>query len=127
MEAHTESRRVLGQKGESWAASFLEHRGYQILERNYRHGRGEIDIIAQDRGIYVFVEVKTRVSSQYGSPQEAVTRAKQRQLAALATLYLQRKGLLSRADCRFDVIAIQRQGDEETLEHIIDAFRARRF
>ncbi len=127
MESNRESRKILGQRGERWAVSYLEQKGYRILEQNYRHGRGEIDIIAKDADVYVFIEVKTRVSTEYGAPQEAVTKSKQRQIAYLATRYLYQHGLLSLANCRFDVIAIQRQAGEETLEHIPDAFRARRY
>ena len=79
--------------------------GYDILERNYRAIRGEIDVIAQDGDFIVFVEVKTRRSLKFGLPQTAVTTQKQRQISKVALAYLQAKNLFD-APCRFDVISI---------------------
>ncbi len=91
--------------GENFAASHLESLGYEILERNYRYGRGEIDIIARDGGATVFIEVKTRTNDRFGAPESSVTRSKQRQLARVATGWLLENGFPD-APCRFDVLAI---------------------
>src|SRR2546428_6795733 len=77
-------RSVLGEEGERAAARFLEARGYRILERNYRTRRGEIDLIAEDGRMLVFVEVKVRLDDRFGGPAAAITRAKQARIARLA-------------------------------------------
>ncbi|HEX8833357.1 MAG TPA: YraN family protein [Abditibacteriaceae bacterium] len=101
-------RRQRGQEGEALSAAFLQERGWEILERNWRPGnelRGEIDLIACDGRVLCFVEVKTRASSSHGAPQEAVTRAKQKQISALANAYLSIHKL-DETPCRFDVIEV---------------------
>src|SRR2546425_10797101 len=81
-------RSALGKEGERVASRFLEARGYRILERNYRTRRGEIDLIAEDGRILVFVEVKVRLDDRFGGPAAAITRAKQARVARLAQQYL---------------------------------------
>ena len=98
-------RSVLGDEGERAAARFLEGRGYRILERNYRTRRGEIDLIAQDGRILVFVEVKVRLDDRFGGPAAAITRAKQARIARLAQQYLAWRRVGDRT-CRFDVVLI---------------------
>jgi putative endonuclease len=99
------SDRSTGTQGEELAARFLETHGYQIVERNFRSGRGEIDLIAKDGGELVFVEVKSRRSSQYGEPEESITRSKEAQLKRVAEGYLFHRGIENQS-CRFDVVAI---------------------
>ena len=99
------SRLNVAKIGESLAAKHLKARGCEILARNYRAIRGEIDLIARDGEFIVFVEVKTRRSLKFGLPQAAVTLQKQRQISKVALAYLQSRNLLD-APCRFDVIAI---------------------
>src|SRR2546422_8671440 len=77
-------RSALGKEGERVASRFLEARGYRIQERNYRTRRGEIDLIAEDGRILVFVEVKVRLDDRFGGPAAAITRAKQARIARLA-------------------------------------------
>ena len=101
----TRSRLNIAKIGESLAAKHLKARGYEILARNYRARRGEIDLIARDGEFVVFVEVKTRRSLKFGLPQAAVTLQKQRQISKVALAYLQSRNLLD-TPCRFDVIAI---------------------
>src|SRR2546427_11918336 len=98
-------RSVLGKEGERVAAQFLEARGYRILERNYRTRRGEIDLIAEDGRILVFVEVKVRLDDRFGGPAAAITRAKQARIARLAQQYLawRRGGVRT---CRCGVVVI---------------------
>jgi putative endonuclease len=80
----------LAAKGEELAAKILKEKGYEIIERNYRYGHGEIDIIAIDPGdgYTVFVEVKTRKNLEYGEPEYAITKTKQKQIRKIAELYL---------------------------------------
>jgi putative endonuclease len=114
--------RLLGDQGEREAARFLRHRGLRILVRNYRTPQGEIDLIARDGSILVFIEVKSR---RRGTPAEAVTPEKQRRLTLAALHFLKRHGLLEQR-CRFDVIAIvwPEGCPRPEIEHIRDAFEA---
>ena len=112
----------LGSKGEDLAASFLEDKGYCILERNYRVKIGEIDIVAKNNDTYCFVEVKTRKTQSHGSALEAIADYKQRKLSKIALWYLQSKNLFD-VKVRFDVVAIQiREGEPPEISLIKDAF-----
>jgi putative endonuclease len=101
----TLARQQLGMSGESLAVAELERRGYAILARRYRTKHGEIDVVADDRGITVFVEVKARTTREFGSAAEAVTPWKQRRLVSMAGDYLVRNRLTDRP-CRFDVVTV---------------------
>ncbi len=118
----TEARLTLGAWGEDRAADYLCQQGMKIIERNFRTPVGEIDIIAKNRKFLVFVEVKTRRSTAFGTPQEAVGARKQRQIIRTAHWYLQNNKNL-RLQPRFDVIAILCQSDAAVeVTHIQDAF-----
>jgi len=118
----TEARLTLGAWGEDRAADYLCQQGMKIIERNFRTPVGEIDIIAGNRKFLVFVEVKTRRSTAFGTPQEAVGARKQRQIIRTAHWYLQNNKNL-RFQPRFDVIAILCQSDAAVeVTHIQDAF-----
>jgi putative endonuclease len=95
----------VGKSGEDLASAALERRGYAILERRYRTRGGEIDIVAMDGEVLVFVEVKTRYSSRFGSPAEAITRQKRRQIVSMAADYLARRRPVA-TGCRFDVVTV---------------------
>jgi len=99
------TRMTTGRIGEDLAVNYLRQKGFTIVMRNYRRKCGEIDIIAKEKKTLVFIEVKTRRSSQYGSPFEAVTWKKQRQIARTAQDYLCRNNLFHQP-ARFDVIGI---------------------
>ena len=101
----TDGRQALGISGENLACAELRRRGYAILERRYRTRLGEIDIIARDGATLVFVEVKARLTDDFGGAAAAVTAWKQRRIARMAMDYLSRR---TQADCpcRFDVVAI---------------------
>jgi putative endonuclease len=101
----TQQRRRLGQRGEQLAADRLAGLGYEIVERNYRCPAGEIDLVTRREGRWVFVEVRTRRSTRFGSPEESVTRRKRAHLIASAEHYLQAHGALE-ADWRIDAVAI---------------------
>jgi putative endonuclease len=110
-----------GKQGEQLAADFLVAAGYEIIERNYRYGHGEIDIIANDGDYLVFVEVKSRSNESYGAPAYAVTRSKQRQMSKIAQGYMYEHQLSATA-CRFDVITVEFITSDPVLEHIPNAF-----
>jgi putative endonuclease len=101
----TLARQRLGRIGEELAVAELERREYAILERRYRTRWGEIDIIADDGGTLVFVEVKARATAEFGTAAEAVTRQKQLKLVRMASDYVARAEIRNRP-CRFDVVAI---------------------
>lgn len=101
----TVQRQTLGKWGEDRAVRELERRGYEILARRYRTRHGEIDIVADDRGTIVFVEVKARAGEEHGGAAAAVTAHKQRRLTSMAVDYLTRNRVTDRP-CRFDVVAI---------------------
>jgi len=103
------SRHALGRLGEELAVRALTARGYRIRERNWRCTAGELDIVAEDGDVLVFIEVKTRRGREYGTPEEAVTPAKQARLVELAATYVQESGWQS--DWRIDVVAVELMPD----------------
>ena len=107
---------VLGQKGEELAWKFLERKGYALLERNVRSKVGELDLVCRDRGWIVFVEVKTRVSNEFGRPEESVTPWKLTKLSRAGQRYLLTvdKG---NASWRIDVIAVDLTKQPPSFEH----------
>lgn len=114
-------RKQLGQEGENMAAQFLTDKGFEIVARNHREGRTEIDIIAQKEKLLVFVEVKARSSASHGYPEEAVSAAKAARIVAAAEQYISKtnwQGLI-----RFDIVSIlvHKQQLQEIL-HLEDAF-----
>jgi putative endonuclease len=113
--------RSKGTEGETLAAQFLEEKGYSILERNYRFGRGEIDLVAKEGPELVFVEVKSRHSQRYGAPEESVTTAKERQLKKVAEGYLFQHNIENES-CRFDIITITYQEGAPVVRLIQNAF-----
>ena len=110
-----------GKRSERMAAEFLKRRGYRILETNYRSAVGEIDIIASEKGVIVFVEVKARSSNRFGSPKGAVTPAKQRKISMAALDYLKRSGQVG-TSARFDVVAIDTASGNTDIEVVKNAF-----
>jgi putative endonuclease len=119
----TIARQQLGILGEELAIGELERRGYAVLARRYRTRCGEIDIVADDGGTLVFVEVKARADAEFGTAAEAVTPWKQRRLARMARDYLTRERIVDRR-CRFDVVAITFDRIPPSLELFRNAFDA---
>ena len=116
------SKTTLGNKGEKMAANFLKNSGMEILDKNFRYGHKEIDIIARDDETIVFVEVKTARSKNFGLPEERVNLKKQKLLIDAANFFISKNQL----DCegfRFDVVAIDMQSGPKIL-HIKNAFTA---
>ncbi|HHW00039.1 MAG TPA: YraN family protein [Clostridiaceae bacterium] len=100
------NKRAFGSSGEQRAIEYLKSSGYEIITVNYRYGRlGEIDIIARDGEYICFVEVKTRSSTAYGTPAEAVTRRKQDRIKKLAQIFISQNSLYD-INMRFDIIEI---------------------
>lgn len=111
-------RRALGDLGERLAAEHLQAQGYEVLDRNWRCAHGEIDLVARDGSTLVVCEVKTRRSSRYGAPHEAVTRAKAARLRRLAVAWLRAHGGHP-ARLRIDVISVRvGHGEDPELEHL---------
>jgi putative endonuclease len=115
-------RQRLGQWGERIAALHLEARGYAILDRNWRCGAGEIDLVARDAETVVFVEVKTRRGRAYGAPEEALTPRKAEKLMRLGQQYVYEHDL-GDVDWRIDLIAVEldERGRMLRCEHIPNA------
>ncbi len=106
-------------KGEELAAKFLKEKGYKIIDRNFRKGYGEIDIIAIHKNTLVFVEVKTRTSNAYGSPLEAISYFKLKSLLKTAEFYKLLNPKLPNS-LRIDAISIMLDNSENlsSIEHI---------
>ena len=114
------TRKEIGNKGEENAANFLFANGYEVLERNYRFGRGEVDIIALKNSVMVFIEVKTRKNTNFGYPETFLSEPQQDRIHRAAEEYVLRKEW--QGEIRFDIIAILWDGKEPTLDHFEDAF-----
>ena len=118
----TYARQKLGIDGEALACEALEKLGYSIVERRFRTRLGEIDVVADDRGTVVFVEVKTKTDSSFSDPVESVTKQKQRRLVSMAEQYVAYKRLDQRP-CRFDVVTVDASITPCRITHYEDAFR----
>jgi len=119
------SRIQLGAIGEDAAMRVLRRRGYRIRDRNLRCPMGELDLVAEDGGTLVFLEVKTRSTSDYGGPFEAISPLKRRRLQRLAVYYLATRRLMDRP-CRFDAVSVSVDpaGRIRGVEVLVDAFEA---
>ena len=112
------NKRKLGNDYEDKACEYLLSEGYEILDRNFRSKKGEIDIVARDKNVLVFIEVKYRRSKEYGYSAEAVNTKKQMVIYRVAEVYLAYKKEYYGMPCRFDVIGF----DDKKLNHIKNAF-----
>jgi putative endonuclease len=116
------NKRKTGSEGEDIACDFISKLGYEIIERNYQFGHGEIDIIAKDSEFLVFIEVKFRKNLEFGPPELAITKGKQKQIIRTASAYLWEKGIKDKSS-RIDVIAILKfPGQKPQINHIMNAF-----
>ncbi|MEG2541692.1 MAG: YraN family protein [Christensenellaceae bacterium] len=111
----------IGKIGEDYVSTYLQERDYEIVYRNYRAKKGEIDIIAKQNSGYIFVEVKTRTNQKYGSAAEAVTPKKQALLRDTAQLFLIDKNL-SDVDMRFDIAEVYLKNNKLEIHYIKNAF-----
>jgi len=114
-------KQILGKEGERIAERYLKKKGYRLVERNYRCPVGELDLIALDRRVIVFVEVKTRTDDRFGGPLESVHWRKQQKMIKAAQFFLSQQRLHQR-EARFDVIGISFVDREPVVEHIQNAF-----
>ena len=114
-------RQSLGKRGEDLACAELEKRCYVIVDRRFRTRCGELDIVARDGGVLVFVEVKARSGSSFGTPFESVTWKKRQRLSQMAASYLFARRLAGVA-CRFDVVAVVERQGVQTIELLRGAF-----
>lgn len=114
----------LGKKGEELAVEYLQQNGYEILDRNWTFQKAEIDIIAQKENTLAVVEVKTRSSLDFGSPQDFVKPKKIQLLIKAVNAYInyREKDLQDDLNVRFDIIAIHKNGETFAIEHFTDAF-----
>ena len=110
----------LGKKGEQLAADYLLKKGYEIIERNYRFDKAEVDIIAKIKDTLAIVEVKTRSTIDFGNPQDFVKPKQIQRLVKAVDEYVNVNGL--DVEVRFDIIAIVKNGKVYDIEHLEDAF-----
>lgn len=124
MEGDRNKRQKLGQEGEDIACRFLTDKGHTIIERNWRSGHLEIDIISVSADGIHFVEVKTRRENIQAPPQENVNHAKQRRIIRAAGSFLRsgRGKEFGMADCQFDIIAVTFMEDKVQTEYIPQAY-----
>ena len=123
--AVTTDRISLGKSGENYACRELERRGYAIVARRFRTRSGELDIIAREGETLVFVEVKARRTTRYGTPVEGVTALKRRRLLKMAAEYVLLRGVCN-ASCRFDIVSVLfGEGLRPRVEVLKNAFDAR--
>lgn len=119
-------RQQFGRAAEEAAARYLQRRGWRLLGRNVRIGRGELDLIARRGPVLAFVEVKARRSAAAGAPEDAVTPRKRRQVARLAGLWLALRpwALDGVTDVRFDIVAVDATAVPAAVRHLAAAFTA---
>jgi putative endonuclease len=120
----TLKRKETGNAGEQLALNFLKKKGFRIVETNYRCPQGEIDIIARQKDCLVFVEVRTKANSAFGSPEESITMNKKRHLVSSANHYLQEQEKMP-TSWRIDVVAVEMEQDNrlkriELIENAIE-------
>ena len=119
----TRQRLDRGKLGENIALEYAQQQGYQIIQRNFRCKSGEIDLIAQDKHIVVFIEVRTKTSDAYGPAYNSVTLTKQQQVKRVALGYIAEHNLVN-TQFRFDVIGIilDPKTQQPQLDHLQNAF-----
>lgn len=113
----------MGKQAEDIAARFVEKQGLAVIARNFKTKAAEIDIIARDRDVLCFIEVKARSSDRFGLPQEAVGAHKQHKIILAAQEFLKDRKLEA-CRCRFDVISVMMGPDGPKCDHIASAFEA---
>ena len=110
----------LGKKGEQLAVDYLLKKGYEIVDRNYRFDKAEVDIIARKKDVLSIIEVKTRSSIDFGNPQDFVKPKQIKRLVKAVDEYVTVNGL--DVEVRFDIIAIIKNGKTFDIEHLENAF-----
>lgn len=113
-----------GQLGERIAERWLRKLGWKVIQRRFRNGHRDIDLVMERDGTVAFVEVKARRGTDFGGPLEAVNWSKQRELARSASVWIDRHGRASES-YRFDVVGVLVEGDRVRIRHIPNAFALR--
>ncbi len=113
--------RSKGDVGESMAENYLKNNGFRILQRKYYYDRGEIDLVAEDGAVLVFVEVKTRYSDSGSTPEESITPEKELYLKRTAEGYLL-ENKIELKKCRFDLVAVEWEDKRPVIRHLRDIF-----
>jgi putative endonuclease len=121
LRAMSDTRQAFGQLGERVAERWLRRNGWRVLQRRFRSGHRDIDLVAEREGTVAFVEVKARRGDRFGDPVEAVHWRKRRELWRSASVWISRHGRPNES-YRFDVIAVLVRGEEVRVRHIADAF-----
>lgn len=116
MASHNE----LGKKGEQLAVDFLIENNYDIVDRNYRFAKAEVDIIAQKKDVLAIIEVKTRSTTNFGNPQDFVKPKQIQRLVKAVDQYVTTNGL--DVEIRFDIVAIVKENNQFSIEHLKNAF-----
>jgi len=120
----TVASQLLGEAGERIAEAWLVQRGWRILDRRFRSGHRDLDLVAEREGVVAFVEVKARRGRSFGDPVEAVNWRKQRELTRSAWVWIARYGGAKQA-FRFDVVGVLLDGSGTRIRHVENAFTAR--
>lgn len=118
----TAPRQAFGELGERIAERWLKRSGWRVLQRRFRSGRRDIDLVVEREGTIAFVEVKARRGDQFGQPVEAVNWRKQRELTRSAQVWIDRHGR-PEDSYRFDVVGVLLSGERVRVRHVPDAFR----
>ncbi|HWV56516.1 MAG TPA: YraN family protein [Longimicrobiales bacterium] len=116
------SQHELGRTGEAVAAAYLEARGWTVVDRNYRFGHKEVDLVVRRGRTVAFVEVKARASDRHGDPIFAVTIAKRREIERVALVWITRHGRPG-DEYRFDVVTVIHNAAQTQISHVEDAWR----
>jgi len=120
----TAAAQALGEEGERIAATWLAQRGWRILDRRFRNGHRDLDLVVEREGVVAFVEVKARRGKDFGHPVEAVNWRKQRELTRSAAVWIARYGS-GEQTFRFDVVGVLMSEQGALVRHIENAFAAR--
>ncbi|MBA3338754.1 MAG: YraN family protein [Geodermatophilaceae bacterium] len=116
------ARQRFGELGERIAERWLRSRGWRVVQRRFRSGHRDIDLVVESEGVVAFVEVKARRGNRFGDPVEAVNWRKQKELGRSARVWIDRHGRVAEA-YRFDVIGVLVDGERVRIRHVANAFR----
>lgn len=120
----TRQSQELGEAGERIAEAWLAQQGWRILDRRFRSGHRDLDLVAEREGLVAFVEVKARRGKEFGDPVEAVNWRKQRELSRSAAVWMARFGRPEQM-FRFDVVGVLMDGEHARVRHVENAFAVR--
>jgi putative endonuclease len=123
--AMSAAKQAFGELGERIAERWLRRTGWRVVQRRFRSGHRDIDLVMEREGMIAFVEVKARRGQRFGQPVEAVNWRKQKELAKSAQVWIDRHGRPEES-YRFDVVGVLMQGDQVRVRHVEDAFKLAR-